>query len=231
LTHLPTDPTAPREPVRVPRSRPGTVTAAAVIMLGGAVVGFLNGVATIVASPGIGRELRARLAARTTAPLGEIDDLAASLQALFFASGSVAAVLALVVVALAVGVLRANISARFAAVVIVVFAVCCGSAAGFGTLGASAGTDLTVTLGGGEVGVGEALGDAVPGWFASLTGGLGCVQVLGYIAVVVLLVLPASNAYFRRRPSPSPYTEETPTAPPPAAPPPAIPPPVSDPTS
>ena len=42
----------------------------------------------------------------------------------------------------------------------------------------------------------------MPTWLTSLTGGLGCLQALSYIAVVVLLLLPVSNAYFRRRPQP-----------------------------
>jgi hypothetical protein len=45
----------------------------------------------------------------------------------------------------------------------------------------------------------DALGHSIPGWFAAMAG-LSCLQVIGYIAVIVLLAVPVSNAYFRREP-------------------------------
>ena len=39
----------------------------------------------------------------------------------------------------------------------------------------------------------------MPGWVAGLGGGLTDLQSLGYIAVAVLLVAPASREYFRTR--------------------------------
>ena len=181
MSHVPTDPTAPREPVRVPRGRPGTVSLVGVLMLGGAAVGFLHGVATIVTSAVIGRDLRAHLAALTTAPPAEIEDLGASVQGLFLVLGGAEAVLALGMVALAVGVLRGNTTARLSAVALALVSLACGAGGGLGTLGLGAGSDVTVTLGGSEVEVGEPLRAAVPGWFTSLTGGLGCLQSLSYI--------------------------------------------------
>jgi hypothetical protein len=203
MSHLPTDPTAPREPVLVPRGRPATVTLAGVLMLGGAAAGFLIGVTTLVASGRIGRDFEVRAAEQTGAPAEEIANLAASVQALFFGVGGAGAGLALAMVALAIGVLRANTSARFTTVVLAVISMFCGAS----TMGLGAGRSFTVTLDGGQVDLGESLRAAVPTGLTSLTAGLGCVLTLGYIAVVVLLLLPSSGAYFRRRPGAVPAPE------------------------
>jgi hypothetical protein len=200
MSYMPSDPTAPREPVLVPRGRPATVTLAGVLMLGGAAAGFLNGVTTVVASGTIGREFRDRATAQTGAPAAEIANLARSVQGLFLVLGGAGAVLALAMVALAIGVLRANLAARFTAVALALISILCGG----GTMGLGAGRDFMVTLDGAQVDVGESLRAAVPAWLTSLTAGLGCLQTLGYIAVVVLLLLPTSGAYFRRRPGEPP---------------------------
>jgi len=46
--------------------------------------------------------------------------------------------------------------------------------------------------------VGQAYGDAMPSWLVGSVGGLTDLQVLGYIAVSVLLALPVVRPYFRR---------------------------------
>ena len=222
MSHVPTDPTAPREPVRVPRGRPGMVSLAGVLMLGGAAVGFLHGVATIVTSAVIGRDLRVHRRRRRPPRPPRSTTWRASVQGLFLVLGGAEAVLALGMVALAVGVLRGNTTARLSAVALALVSLACGAGGGLGTLGLGAGSDVTVALGGSEVEVGEPLRAAVPGWFTSLTGGMGCLQSLSYILVVALLLLPASNHYFRRRPagpppeSPPEATVDGPTAHPPA---------------
>jgi len=204
VRHLPTDPTAPREPIRLPRSRPGVVTLAAVLMLGGAAVGFLNGCAMIVASARIGEDFRLRAIEYTGVSTTELDDVTASVQALFLFSGMVGAGFAVVVVALAVGVLRGNLAARVGTVAMIGLSLACAAIGGLGTLGASGGAAFVVTLEGADVDLGDPLSEAIPGWLASLTGGLGCLQGVGYIAVIILLFLPAANAYFRRRPGLAP---------------------------
>lgn len=61
------------------------------------------------------------------------------------------------------------------------------------------------------------MAETMPGWYAPVTIVLAVASVLGVIAVAVLLVLPASNAYFRW---PAPGTPPPPWAGPSAPPPP-----------
>ena len=93
---------------------------------------------------------------------------------------------------------RGSNVARIATLILIIPAIL-GTATSFGMGSRNGETALGVD--GRVIEPGDPIGQAIPGWFASLSGGLGCLQVLGYIAVLVLLLLPASNLYFRRRPS------------------------------
>jgi hypothetical protein len=56
--------------------------------------------------------------------------------------------------------------------------------------------------------VSEAMGLSMAGTPTYVGGGLTCLQVLGYIAVVALLAWPTSNGFFRRRQSAPPTPSE-----------------------
>jgi len=45
-----------------------------------------------------------------------------------------------------------------------------------------------------------AMTDAVPGWYNIFGSVAGILQILGYLVVIVLLALPASNEFFRKAP-------------------------------
>lgn len=49
-----------------------------------------------------------------------------------------------------------------------------------------------------QVDLAKALADSIPGWQKGLGGAVAVLQLLGYLAVAILLALPPANAFFRR---------------------------------
>ena len=49
-----------------------------------------------------------------------------------------------------------------------------------------------------QIDLAKAMADAVPGWQKGLGGTVAVLQLLGYLAVAILLALPAANAFFRK---------------------------------
>ncbi len=232
------------------RHRPAPVTLAAVLMLIGAALGLAAAITFLSAAGQVASEFRQR-AENTNATSTDINALGDGVQAAFIASGVVTALIAIVVGVLAFGVLRGSNAARIATLVLVVLSLCCGLfTSGFTFLTNSA-TDLSY----GDMDqqtsrdIADALNRSVPGWLSATAGTLTCLQILGYIAVAVLLFLPASSAFFRRTqpagwrppagPPPPPGAWQTPGAwppppsgwqpPPGAGPPPPTPPPPTPP--
>jgi hypothetical protein len=77
--------------------------------------------------------------------------------------------------------------------------LCC---TGFGLIGNAIGNAFS-GLGGNTGGVNQAdvqnkINEALPGWYQPVTITLGLVEFLAMLGAVILLALPASNAYFRR---------------------------------
>jgi hypothetical protein len=52
-----------------------------------------------------------------------------------------------------------------------------------------------------QVDLAKALADSVPGWQKGIGGTVAVLQLLGYLAVAILLALPAANAFFRKAPT------------------------------
>src|SRR5258706_4388941 len=113
MSHVPVDPTKPPDPVLVSRRRPDTVTLAGVLMMAGAILGFLHAVLVMAASGAAASDFRAR-AALTTATPQQIDDIAVGLATWSMTAGVTGLVLSVVMVVLAVRVLRGSRAARFA---------------------------------------------------------------------------------------------------------------------
>jgi hypothetical protein len=197
MSHVPVDPTKPPDPVLVSRRRPDTVTLAGVLMMAGAILGFLHAVLVMAASGAAASDFRAR-AALTTATPQQIDDIAVALATWSMTAGVTGLVLSVVMVVLAVRVLRGSRAARFASLTLVAASILCGLGwSSFTVLGGTnlrpAGMDERTGRG-----IADALGFSTSGLSTYIGGGLTCLQVLGYIAVLGLLLWPASSAYFRR---------------------------------
>ena len=181
--------------------RPASVTAAAVIMMVGALFGLINGIATLAAASTVAEDFRRRGVA-TGAPPQTVRDLSDGVRAGLLANGAAAVVLAAIIGLLAIWVLRGSNVARILTWIVLAAGCCCGgcgAGATFGTL-REGNVDLKVENVSDATAraLGQALQDSLPSWLTLSTGGLGCLQVLLYLVVAGLLALPASNAYFRR---------------------------------
>lgn len=198
---VPRDPTAPPDPVVIARPRPGSVTVAGILMHATAGLGLLASGGLIVAAAGVVEDFRTHASA-FGASRDDIDATATAIRSALLTSGLAAFVLAVVTALLGRGVLRRNEAARIGALVVMIGSLGCAlirtSVTAFGgridwTMGVR---QSSPTL---AANMGQAYGDAMPGWFAGIGGGLTDLQSLGYIAVAVLLLLPVSQEYFRTR--------------------------------
>ena len=201
-------PTAERAPVLVPRSRPAPVTLAALILCVEVALGLLSGSALLIAATTvpaafINRELDAagvNLGGSSDA-MANIDAISNAIRAVLLGGSVVTLLLSVAAAALVVPMARGSWSARLGAFGLAL-------AAGCAAIGSTSYTafgqrvDWAGAVGQGGIGsaasVGQAYGDAMPSWLVGSVGGLTDLQVLGYIAVSVLLALPVVRPYFRR---------------------------------
>jgi hypothetical protein len=195
------------------------VTIAGILMLIGAVVGIVGGILTIVAGNSIDPEFTTRAIA-SGVNATDAKRISDSVQISFNGVGAGAVLFGVVMVALMFLVLRGSNAARITTWIVLAFSLCCGI--GNGLLANTISNVGEANIEGMDrataAAIGDALKESTPSWFA--VGGMGatCIQVLGYIAVAVLLALPASNAYFRKRPPATQVpTQPAPPFPPPTA--------------
>jgi hypothetical protein len=222
----PVDPTQPKDPVAVELGRPGTVTIAGFLMLLGAILGIVTGLSLLVAAADVVQRFRDR-AAGTEATAKDIDTVAAAIRSVFIAGGLLTLLLAVVVALLAFGVLRGNNASRITTLVFLAVGLCCGiGGMSFTALGRNANWTINVSNADERLAnqIGQAYSDAIPSWLVGTSGGLTDLQALCYVIVAVLLLLPASNAFFRRQRAAAMLPPTVPpTAPPSAGPPSAYP--------
>lgn len=185
-----------------PRRRPVTVTLAVALTLVGAVLGAVNGILLISLASTVAQDFRVN-AAGSGATRSEIDDLANVFQGSMIVSGIIILVLAVVVALLAFATARGSNAARITLVVLLAASVCVGLGTGTFTSAARNATNVSTQNIDSQTAenLGQALADAIPAWFAGLAVGLSCLEILAVLAVIVLLLVPASNDYFRRGPA------------------------------
>jgi hypothetical protein len=197
----PIDPTVPRDPMVIKRRRPDSVTWAGVFMYVAAGLGVISSGALLAAAGGVVDGFRGQ-ADDLGASRSDIESAAMVIRSALFSSGLGALVLAVITGVLAYGVLRRSEAARIGALVVMAGSFGCAlvrtSVTAFGrniewTAGIENAT-ASVTHD-----ISQAYGDAMPSWLVGLGGGLTDLQALGYIAVAVLLLHPASQEYFRTR--------------------------------
>ncbi|MBB5870897.1 hypothetical protein F4553_004276 [Allocatelliglobosispora scoriae] len=178
-------------------SRPSTVTVASLSLWAMALLSLASVVLGVISFASIDAQKIAdayvaggmeRDVAETTAPL---------VLAVMYGTAGISAVIGVIYLVLAIFVGKGKNWARITAWVFGGLAICCNAlAAG----SAATGSSLTSTNSGGvdaEV-VQEKLSEYIPTWVDPTSIGLAVVALLLALAVVVLLALPASNAYFRR---------------------------------
>ncbi len=204
---LPPDPISPRDELVIPRRRPQSVTLAGVLLYGSGALGLLSAMAMLVAAESVVDGFRGE-ALRLGAAAADASDVANALRTVLLSSGLGALALAALSAVLGRGVLGRNEAARIGALVVTAGALGCAlvrtsvTAFGANVDWTVAATQATPALG---PQVAQAFDEAMPGWLVGIGGGLTDLLALGYIAVAVLLLMPASVQYFRTRIAPPPF--------------------------
>jgi hypothetical protein len=197
----PPDPTKPDPPVLVPRERPLAVAAAGLALGASGGVGLLASVVLLAGVGPVVDAFRAQAVASGVDPVAA-GEIARAIRTVLVSSGTGTLALAVLSMLLAWGVLARYEAARVGALVVAAVSLACGvvrmSVTAFGngvdwSLASERHDPATAAA------VAQAFGEAMPGWLAGLGGGLTDLQSFGYIAVIVLLVVPASRDYFRTR--------------------------------
>jgi hypothetical protein len=191
----------PAPPAAAPgghRKRPAVVTAAAAILLlmalcqlGQSVLGLSSMASTV-------NRFKDR-AAVIGAAQSDIDSHVSQIRVSYVLGMIFAILFAVVLAGLAYGLLKGSNGARIATWVIAGIAIicdCCSSVFYFGANG------IDITRNGDNYSMDSQLAqaqlDAFPAWYLATGGGISLLQLLGYIAVAVLLALPAANAFFKK---------------------------------
>jgi hypothetical protein len=135
-----------------------------------------------------------------------VDQIASGLHLWSVLAGLASVLLAVTVFALTGPVVKGSNPARVVTLAISGVSLCCGL--GWSSFTVRGSTNLQPDGMDPDTGrqVAEALGLSMSGLPTYIGGGLTCLQVLGYIAVLVLLLWPTSNPYFRKR-TPAPSVE------------------------
>jgi hypothetical protein len=196
------NPTLPKDPVVIPRHRPGTIPVASALMIGGSLLGVASSVALFTASGTVPKAFALK-ALDTDVPPAAIDATVSTIRSTFLGSGVATLILSLLVGSLAYGVSRGSQPARIGAVVGVLASLFCGlGTASYTALGRDADWTASIEGAGERVAgqIGQTYSEVMPTWFVGLAGGLTDLQALCYLAVAALLLAPASHRYFRRRP-------------------------------
>jgi hypothetical protein len=194
-------PTQPYDPVIIPRGRPISVAVAGVALYGAGGIGMVAALALLGATGAVVDDFRSRAVGIGVSP-ADAADIAGAIRTALLSTGCGALALAAVSLLLARGVLRRNEASRIGALVVAGASLGCAlvrtSVTAFG-----GSVDWSVAAGHTDPSlagaVAQAFGEAMPGWFVGLGGGLTDLQSLSYIAVAVLLVAPSSREYFRTR--------------------------------
>ncbi len=181
-------------PPAVPSGRPGTVTAASILLWVMAAVGLVYAIVTLTVVPGAVD--RVRVTASTTTADSLID--------VVWLGAAVATVLAVVLfalyVVLGIALRQGNNAARIATLVICALGFMAGCASA-----ATVGIERSGNAVAGSAG--ERLTGAYPGGWVGLNVGLSAAQMLAYVVVAILLLI-SPRAFFGRpigQPVPPPY--------------------------
>jgi hypothetical protein len=187
-------PIGSQPPAAAPVRRPAAVTAAAVLLAAMAAAGLANAVIGLLSVQGITDRFRATADA-TDARGSDVEGLVAALRVGTGVGLLIALVVAVLLVTLAVGILRGSAGARIATWVVCGLGVLCG-VCGLAVLVGQRLVPADRT----DADALRALTDAYPGWWLGLNTALLAGQLIGYLVVALLLVLPPANQFFRRRP-------------------------------
>lgn len=182
-----------------PRRRPASVTLAALLMFLIALLALIAAIASLASMNQVVDRFRER-AADTDAAQSDINNLVNVIRGASIGTAVLMLLFAVLLLVLALGNLRgSNVSRVFTWIIcgLGVLCGCCGLVSVFGQSNVTSFSSGDVNQETAEQ-LGRALQDSYPGWWLGLSGTLSGLQALGYIAIAVLLALPAANAFFRK---------------------------------
>lgn len=197
----PAPPVTPALPAQPPGKPPMVVTVASAIMFILGILGLLNAILSLVSlgtTTDRFHELARRVANATT---NDIDNQINQLRVQTIIGAVIGALIAAFLIVLAFWLMKGSNTARIITWVLCgigALCACCGGASLFALSAIN-----RVEVNGDEqaekqVDLAKALVDSIPGWQKGLGGTVAVLQLLGYLAVAILLALPAANAFFRR---------------------------------
>jgi len=173
--------------VESPRARPGSVSAAGYLLF---LVALTEVVSAIIGLSVFGKESDALVAAVKKSAADQnktISDPTSLVHTLIYAQVVIAIIIAVLFVLMGVFVLRGRQGMRITAWVITGLGVLCSGIglAGEGLAGSAAGADSSTTV-------------DLPSWLTTTQRSLSVIDLLAFLAIIVLLALPASNPYFKK---------------------------------
>lgn len=195
----PPEPAVPGAPE--PRRRPVPVLISAVLMWIVALLALVSAIIGLATMSQVVDRFRIE-AVLTAASPADIDSFVNVIRAATIVTAIILVIFALLLAGFAVGNLRGSNTTRVLTLVVCAIGVLCGCCGVIGAVGQTSATGLNTNNTDTQVAeeLGRALGDAYPGWWLGVNSGLSGLQLLGYIVIAILLVLPVSNAYFRKPP-------------------------------
>lgn len=188
-------------PAPEPRERPTVVTLAGALMMVTAGLALIGAIVILATVGQVVDRFRGE-AELSNASRVDIDNLATGIQALMIGTAVLMVIGALVLVGLAFGVLHGSNVARILTWLATALGLVCGCCGILSTIGQTNVTSFGTANTNNQIAddLGRALQDAYPTWWLVFNGSLSALQMLGYIAIAVLLAMPAANEYFRRQP-------------------------------
>lgn len=189
---------APAESVR---KAPGVVTAASAILFVLGVLGLINAILSLI---GLGtttdrfNELARRVANATPS---DIDNQVNQLRVQTIIGAVIGGLIAILLIFLAIWLVKGSNTARIITWVVCGIGALCACCSGTSLFALSSLNRLEVNgdqQAEKQVDLAKAMVDAVPGWQKGVGGTVAVLQLLGYLAVAILLALPAANAFFRK---------------------------------
>ncbi|HIV58295.1 MAG TPA: hypothetical protein H9902_10100 [Candidatus Stackebrandtia faecavium] len=202
-----------------PPPRPSTVTIAAYLQFALLALSVISAIITFVTSPAL-IDAVSQASAEHLSP-SEASTITTTMQFAVYGGVTIGLIPGVLLAVFGAIHMRGKNWARIATWVLAGLGACCGAIS-------LPFTGAQTNIEGVEPGAAKALEDAVasaqPSWVTPVSMVLMIVSLVAYVAVIILLALPASNNFFRK-PKPDPMQGFPPQGPPPQGPPPQGPPP------
>lgn len=180
--------------------RPAPVTAAAFAQFAILALALISSIMSVVVTLDIAKQLEEQLAASGAIDQATVDTMISLVQVFTFVITGIALVFAVIVAVLGIFNLRGKNGARVTTWVFAGLGLLCGMCS---VASAPFSTDTNPAMSGNTDATTQALNDAmsqiaIPGWYASTGIVLNVISLLLYLAIIILLLLPKSNEFFRK---------------------------------